>query len=786
MTKTTVLIVEDEEIVAADLAAKVEQLGYEVVGSAASGEEAVELACRLKPQVVLMDIRLKGAMDGIEAAEAMLRRHSAPVIYLTAYSDAATLERAKLSQPYGYVLKPFEERELSTTIEMALYKHKSDLQLREQREWLRVTLTSIGDAVITCGTNGLIDFLNPVAEALTGWSIEEARERPIGEIFRLINEQTRQPSEDPVALVLREGRPKILANHTALVTRKGLEIPIEDSASPILDAGGRVIGVVLVFHDVTEKRRAQEALRVSEERFRSIAENMSEGLMLFNPHGDLIYQNPASLKTHGYSVTEDGGIALGNLEPTWQGWDDKGSPLPFDQWPVSRVFRGERVLNQVVHARRLDTGKEFVASYNGTPIYDAAGSMVLCFITIREITEQRKAERALRESENQFGVLVQNLQTAVALVNEHGEFKIVNQAFLRTFDLPDDANVKNVNDRDWSQWQVLDESGSLLAVDEHPVREAALKGSHVRDKLVAVKTPKGEELKWLLVSAEPILDDQDQIKRLICTYHDITSRKQAEDDLKKLNEDLDNTVMQRTNELREKDQMLLKQSRQAAMGEMIGNIAHQWRQPLNTLGLTIQQLKLYYELGEFTEEFLDQSVRSSMDLLEHMSKTIDDFRNYFKPDKKKAEFNLSEAIGNTLSLVEDSLKCKNINIELIANGDPVIYGYRNEFAQVLLNILNNASDVIVERERVNPKVTITFGIEVGSEGAHSVITIADNAGGIPEEIISKVFEPYFSTKGPQQGTGIGLYMSKTIIEKNMGGRLTARNLTDGAEFRIEV
>jgi PAS domain S-box-containing protein len=137
MDKTTVLIVEDEAIVAADLAGKLRMLGYEVVGTAAEAEEAIELACSLEPSVVLMDIWLKGPMDGIETAEAIRRRLDVPVIYLTAHSDSATLERAKLSGPFGYILKPFEERELSTTIEMALYKHQSDLQLREQRETLR-------------------------------------------------------------------------------------------------------------------------------------------------------------------------------------------------------------------------------------------------------------------------------------------------------------------------------------------------------------------------------------------------------------------------------------------------------------------------------------------------------------------------------------------------------------------------------------------------------------------------------------------------------------------------
>jgi C4-dicarboxylate-specific signal transduction histidine kinase len=252
--------------------------------------------------------------------------------------------------------------------------------------------------------------------------------------------------------------------------------------------------------------------------------------------------------------------------------------------------------------------------------------------------------------------------------------------------------------------------------------------------------------------------------------------------LKNYNMVLEQSVLEQTRELRQKDQMLILQDRQAVMGEMINNIAHQWRQPLNMLGLTIQQLSLYHDLGEFTKEFLDNSVNRSMGLIQHMSQTIDDFRNYFRPDKEKVEFKVQEAITSTLSLIEENFKSQQIGVELVAKGDSVIYGFRNEFAQVVLNILNNARDVLMEREIKDPRVTITLG----SENGRAVVTISDNAGGIPEEIIGKIFDPYFTTKGPQTGTGVGLFMSKTIIEKNMGGSLTAQNSADGAEFRIEV
>jgi signal transduction histidine kinase len=286
----------------------------------------------------------------------------------------------------------------------------------------------------------------------------------------------------------------------------------------------------------------------------------------------------------------------------------------------------------------------------------------------------------------------------------------------------------------------------------------------------------------LVLNATPLINAQSRIIGSVVTLNDFTKRKQAEDDLNRLNAELEDRVAQRTAELRDKDQLLMLQSRQAAMGEMIGNIAHQWRQPLNLLGLTVQQFLLFYDMERFDRKFVSQSVSKSMDLIEHMSRTIDDFRNYFKPDKVKVDFNVRQAVTGTLSLIRGSLQTPRIEVELVAKDDPVIHGYPNEFVQVLINILINARDALAARESREPKVTIT----IDCEGAGTVITVADNAGGVPEEIIDKIFDPYFSTKGPQQGTGVGLFMSKSIIERNMGGKLAVRNGDSGAEFRIEI
>jgi signal transduction histidine kinase len=235
-------------------------------------------------------------------------------------------------------------------------------------------------------------------------------------------------------------------------------------------------------------------------------------------------------------------------------------------------------------------------------------------------------------------------------------------------------------------------------------------------------------------------------------------------------------------ELHAKDLLLLQQSRLAAMGEMIGNIAHQWRQPLNMLGLLVQELPVTYKRGGFSGDYLDASVKKMLDTIRYMSKTIDDFREFSRADKERVDFRMVEMVEKTISLLQGSLNAHLIKTSVVAEGDPVVNGYPNEFSQALLNIMINARDALVSREAPAPLITVT----VGMDGGTCVVTVSDNAGGIRAEIIDKIFDPYFTTKGPEQGTGIGLYMAKLIIEKNMGGRITVRNTGEGAEFRIEI
>ncbi|HBG06766.1 MAG: hypothetical protein A2075_16690 [Geobacteraceae bacterium GWC2_58_44] len=256
----------------------------------------------------------------------------------------------------------------------------------------------------------------------------------------------------------------------------------------------------------------------------------------------------------------------------------------------------------------------------------------------------------------------------------------------------------------------------------------------------------------------------------------------SEENYRRLNETLEERIRQAVAELREKDRILIIQGRQAVMGELISNIAHQWRQPLNMLGLLAQEMPMTYKMGTFTKESLEANVTKTMNIIQQMSQTIEDFRSYSQPDREKIDFKVLQVIAKTLSLLEENFKAHRIRTEVEQEGDPVINGYPNEYSQVLLNILINARDAFLARKVESPSIVI----RVFCENGNTVVTVTDNAGGIPPEIIDKIFEPYFTTKGPEQGTGLGLFMSKTIIEKNMHGVLSARNTGAGAEFRIDM
>ena len=269
---------------------------------------------------------------------------------------------------------------------------------------------------------------------------------------------------------------------------------------------------------------------------------------------------------------------------------------------------------------------------------------------------------------------------------------------------------------------------------------------------------------WLIVS----MIDVDQEKKLKL-YNEEKSRE-----LETLNEELEARVQKQVHALKEKQQLMFQQSKFAAMGEMVSNIAHQWRQPLNLLSLTIMEFAMR---GAFSAESVDSLELETSRIIRDMSRTIDDFRNFFRPEKAKSRFPVRHAVDEVLAMVGESFQKHGIALELAQESEDLnVVGYENELKHVLLNIINNSKDAILGNQ-VNPG-HIRIELYQGHRG-DAIITIKDNGGGIPQQAIHSIFEPYFTTKLESNGTGIGLYMSKMIVEESMGGTLLIENKGKG-------
>jgi signal transduction histidine kinase len=265
--------------------------------------------------------------------------------------------------------------------------------------------------------------------------------------------------------------------------------------------------------------------------------------------------------------------------------------------------------------------------------------------------------------------------------------------------------------------------------------------------------------------------DADALKRAV---RNALVRGALESRLRLLNETLEQRVQEELAKNRAKDLVLIQQSRLATMGEMLHNIAHQWRQPLSTVGLILQNITLDYEENLLTPSSLQEYADKGQQLIQKMSATIDDFRDFFSPEREQMDFSLHQTIDNALHIVTASFLHNGIAITFERGVDAQATGYPKEFSQVLLNLLDNAKEAILERKIQGGKIDITLG----QGEASAWVAVRDNGGGIAEDILPKIFDPYFTTR--EKGAGIGLYMSKMIMD-HMGGGIVIRNIEEGAE-----
>ncbi|KJU86213.1 multi-sensor signal transduction histidine kinase [Candidatus Magnetobacterium bavaricum] len=415
---------------------------------------------------------------------------------------------------------------------------------------------------------------------------------------------------------------------------------------------------------------------------------------------------------------------------------------------------------------------------------------------ISDITEFKAREKALIKAKDEWERTFNTIPDLIMLLDCNYKVTKINKAMLMKLGLTLNEIIgKTCYDAIHAQYKPMDGCPYQELLNDGQEHTVEVYDEHLNG--------------YYLITSTPMYNPDGILYGSIHLLRDITALKIVQNELEvktytldRLNKNLEELVKNKVNELRQKEQLLIQQSKMAAMGEMMAAVAHQWKQPLNAIGIIVQDIEDAYRYGEIDEAYIDNTVKSTMTQIKFMSDTINEFRDFFKPSREKETFDLIRITADVLSLLSYQLKLNTINYrinchihkrsfshysEVVPCDATTVTTYKNYLAHVILNIINNAKDAIIERkQRGLLSKDGMLCVDLHKDDGTLSMDISDNGGGIPDGIIDKIFDSYFTTKEGEKGTGIGLYMSKMIVEDSLGGRLYVKNIGDGAVFTIEL
>ena len=611
-------------------------------------------------------------------------------------------------------------------------------ELREQEEWLRVTLASIGDAVITTDTKGLITFLNPVAESLTGWTVEDAPGVPLDNIFRIINEQTRQMVDSPATRALREGVVVGLANHTVLIAKDGTEHHIDDSAAPIRNARGEVAGVVLVFRDVTERREREQALRLSEERFRLLVEGVEEyAIFMLDPDGNVAGWNAGAERIKGYRADEIVGKHFSRFYPPEAadlGWPEKQLQLAAAQGRVED--EGWRV--------RKD-GSKFWANVVITALRDEAGNLKGFSKITRDLTERKLREAKLSDSEVRYRRLFEAARDGVLILDaQSGQIIDANPFISELLGYARDElcgkelweiGVFEDADANRNAYRLLQEQGYIRYAD------------------LPLQTRTGQVIEVEFVSNAYSVDHEQVIQ---CNIRDITGRKQLEraklqaESLGDLN--------------RRKD-------------EFLAMLSHELRNPLAPILNAVHLLRLHKD-----EDPIQQQAKAVVERqVGKLKRFVDDLLEVSRITTGTIRLQLENIDIRVIAerareTVRPLIEQRKHELVMQLSSEPIwVHADALRMEQVIVNLLTNAAKYTGEGGRI----TLTVKEETGE----AVLSVRDSGVGISPAVLPHIFALFAqadkSLAHSEGGLGLGLTIVQRITEIH-GGSVEAHSEGLGA------
>lgn len=515
-----ILIVEDEAVTAKDIESTLSLLGYEVAGLADNGEEAVAKALELNPDLVLMDIKLRGRMTGIDAAARILEKNPVPVVYLTAFADPETLRSAKLTYPFGYLVKPFEDSQLRAVIETTLARAEMSGALKKSRELLFSAMKSIVDGVIATSDDGRVTFMNSAAEAMTGWTEKEALGLPVDTVFNLTDEISGGKITGLLERAMGKGFAGAVSSHAVLNPRFGAGMPIEDSTALIRGKDGQPAGLILVFKDVTEKRKVQR----SRQKYVDLYENASDLFFTCDPDGSITSVNAAAVSAFGYS---------GKAELYAAGLKSVFSADGYETLMRAQArFRANPSDQEAMETMRLEGrrkgGGSFPIELRLTPM-TRDGALVGAHGVGRDVTEKERAEKRLKESEERYRSLYDKTPIMLCRMDTEERLLDMNEFWLLSMGYP----------KDGAQGRSLSEF--IPGASPGVIRGLAAPGKDIAGVPVTLRKSDGGALECYLYCT-PELDEAGRTVGWMAAFADITERRAAERALSTSEMLLDNII----------------------------------------------------------------------------------------------------------------------------------------------------------------------------------------------------------------------------------------------------
>ncbi len=508
--------------------------------------------------------------------------------------------------------------------------------------------------------------------------------------------------------------------------------------SPLLNSAGELLGLVGNSADLTELKLAQNELQISTDKFEKAFNKTPNLIIISNLETGKIYDiNQTFEKIFGYAREELIGKTTHDID-LWISLDDRAEYI--------EIFKKDGYVEGKIYSFNKKNKEVIIAQVYANLITIDNEKYILA--VANDITQQQNTLLQLEQKKKELETIIQEAPNPIMLHNEDGKVLLINKAWekLTEYSYEDIDTIEK-----WTQ-KAFGEKGTI--VKEYIDTLYSIDKKIIGDEY-PILTKNGSTLIWQFSSAPMGL--MDSKRTVISAAMDIT-------------------------ELKKKDELMIVQSRHAAMGEMIGMIAHQWRQPLNIISMVANNILLDLAFEDFKPSDAEKYSRDILNQTEHLSKTIDDFRNFFKPDKNVSKVNLESILNETYVMIKDSLVNHNIEFKIFNKSEVEVNAYSRELMQVFVNIINNAKDALL----LNKIKDASIEVSIYEDENYVNTKICDNGGGIKDGVISKIFDPYFTTKDEKTGTGLGLYMSKMIVEDHLHGSLEVFNTDKGVCFNVRL